>query len=52
MPGFERLPKHVVIPELNNIDRMERIRQALERGGFAESHDREDHGGQLDSSAP
>ncbi len=38
MPGFERLPKHVVISELNNIDRMERIRQALKRGGFVESH--------------
>ena len=36
-PGFEQLPKHVVIPELNNIDRMKRIHQALERDGLADS---------------
>lgn len=35
MPGFERLPEHVVIPELNNLDRMQRVQQALERGGFS-----------------
>jgi membrane dipeptidase len=37
LPGFEQLPKHVVIPELNNIDRMSLIQQALERGGFKAS---------------
>jgi membrane dipeptidase len=35
LPGFERLPKHVVIPQLNNIDRMARICAALERNGFS-----------------
>jgi membrane dipeptidase len=33
--GFERLPKHVVIPELNTIDRMALICAALERNGFS-----------------
>jgi membrane dipeptidase len=32
--GFDRLPQHVVIPELNNIRRMFSIHQALERAGF------------------
>lgn len=37
-PGFERLPQHVVIPELNNLDRMQLIEQALDRGGFCAAH--------------
>lgn len=37
VPGFERLPKHVVIAELNNIERMQRIHAALERNGFGGS---------------
>jgi membrane dipeptidase len=32
--GFDRLPTHVAIPELNNIRRMFTIHEALERGGF------------------
>lgn len=36
IPGFAELPKHVVIPELNNIERMQRIREALDRGGFGD----------------
>jgi membrane dipeptidase len=35
MPGFAQLPKHVVIPELNTIDRMALICTGLERGGFS-----------------
>jgi membrane dipeptidase len=38
MPGFAQLPKHVVIPELNNIDRMARICAALQRSGFSDNH--------------
>jgi len=34
LPGFEILPQHVVIPELNTIERMTLIQRALERGGF------------------
>jgi membrane dipeptidase len=34
IPGFAALPEHVVIPELNTIDRMAHIRQALERDRF------------------
>lgn len=34
IPGFAALPEHVVIPELNTIDRMARIRRALERNRF------------------
>jgi membrane dipeptidase len=37
MPGFEHPPEHVVIPGLNNIDRMQRIHAALERDGFSSS---------------
>ena len=37
MPGFERLPTHVVIPELNNLRRMQRIQEALELDGFKAS---------------
>jgi membrane dipeptidase len=37
MPGFEHLPKHVVIPELNNIHRMQLIHASLERDGFTSS---------------
>ncbi|WP_129794364.1 membrane dipeptidase [Sphingosinicella sp. CPCC 101087] len=33
-PGFQVPPRHVVIPELNRIDRMERIHAALESDGF------------------
>lgn len=34
IPGFAAIPEHVVIPELNSIDRMTRIRRALERSRF------------------
>lgn len=34
VPGFESLPQHVVIPELNSIDRFTRIYDALSRAGF------------------
>jgi membrane dipeptidase len=34
IPGFEWTPEHVVIPELNALDRMARIRRALEADGF------------------
>ena len=36
LPGFAQLPKHVVIPELNTIDRMKLICAALERSGFSD----------------
>ena len=32
--GFETLPKHVVIPELNHVRRMFTIHQALDQAGF------------------
>ncbi len=32
--GFDKLPTHVAIPELNNIDRMQTIYTALEKGKF------------------
>lgn len=32
--GFDELPEHVVIPELNNVRRMYTIHRALERDGF------------------
>ena len=35
--GFEELPKHVVIPELNDVRRMHTIRAALERARFTSS---------------
>ena len=35
--GFDVEPEHVVIPELNNIDRMERIDSALSSAGFSSS---------------
>jgi membrane dipeptidase len=38
MPGFAQLPKHVVIPELNTIDRMALICAALERSNFSDEH--------------
>jgi len=34
IPGFEKLPQHVVIPELNNIDRMATIERALDKARF------------------
>jgi membrane dipeptidase len=34
VPGFGWTPEHVVIPEFNNIHRMERIAATLERSGF------------------
>ena len=34
VPGFEVAPKHVVIPELNALDRMATITRALERARF------------------
>lgn len=39
VPGFEELPAHVVIPELNTIDRMARIERALEADAFFTSSD-------------
>lgn len=35
IPGFETTPRHAVIPELNNIDRMPLIHRALLDHGFA-----------------
>jgi membrane dipeptidase len=35
--GFDQIPHHAVIPELNTIHRMERIAQALEKAGFPAS---------------
>ena len=32
--GFNRRPEHVAIPELNNINRVSHIHQALEKSGF------------------
>ena len=32
--GFDRAPRHAVIPELNNVRRMFLIREALEKEGF------------------
>lgn len=32
--GFDRAPEHVAIPELNNINRVPLIHQALEKAGF------------------
>jgi len=32
--GFDRRPEHVAIPELNNINRVEKIFQALDAAGF------------------
>lgn len=40
IPGFEQLPQHVVIPQLNNIDRLATIDAALDRAGFR-ARDRE-----------
>jgi membrane dipeptidase len=34
VPGFAEEPRHVVFPEFNRIDRMARIREALDKGGF------------------
>ncbi len=33
--GFEELPRHVVIPELNDVHRMQTIQAALERARFS-----------------
>jgi membrane dipeptidase len=35
--GFDRMPRHAVIPSLNVIDRMPRIEAALARNGFTEN---------------
>ena len=35
--GFDRQPSHVVIPELNNLDRMARIHDAILGAGFSAS---------------
>jgi membrane dipeptidase len=35
VPGFAALPQHVVIPELNCIERMDRIQSALRKAGFS-----------------
>jgi membrane dipeptidase len=37
IPGFERPPEHVVIPEFNTIDRLSRIHATLDRAGFRPS---------------
>lgn len=37
IPGYEEDPEHVVIPELNNINRMQIIHRALEKDGFSDS---------------
>ena len=34
IPGFEQDPRHVVVPELNDIDRLATITRALERARF------------------
>ncbi len=34
VPGFDRIPEHVVIPEFNSIDRLEMIQRALVADGF------------------
>lgn len=34
IPGFDWSPEHVVIPELNQLNRMARIQVALEKSGF------------------
>lgn len=39
VPGFETLPEHVVIPELNGIDRMQRIERALDADPFFTASD-------------
>jgi microsomal dipeptidase-like Zn-dependent dipeptidase len=36
-PGFSDMPRHAVIPELNNIERMPRIHRALLQAGFRPS---------------
>ena len=36
--GFDALPQHVVIPELNNVRRMFTIRRALRDSGFRPAH--------------
>lgn len=36
IPGYEEDPEHVVIPELNNINRMQIIHRALERAGLSD----------------
>lgn len=35
VPGYEDDPQHVVIPELNNIDRMATLHRSLEQDGFS-----------------
>jgi len=37
VPGFERTPQHVDIPELNNTSRMQTIHDSLKRSGFSSS---------------
>ena len=34
VPGFDFTPEHVVIPALNNINRMQLIAEALQTSGF------------------
>jgi membrane dipeptidase len=36
--GFEKLPKHCIIPELNNVRRFFTIQAALERRGYSSLH--------------
>jgi len=47
IPGFENLPEHVVIPELNAIDRLSTIAAALERDGYSPAHVEKVMGGNL-----
>ena len=35
VPGYDTLPSHVVIPELNNVRRAELIRRALRKAKFS-----------------
>jgi membrane dipeptidase len=37
VPGYGELPRHMVIPELNDARRMFTIQRALEQAGFAAS---------------
>ena len=39
VPGFEKLPEHVVIPSLNNVHRMHLIERALEADAFFNASD-------------
>jgi membrane dipeptidase len=36
IPGSERVPKHVVVPELDSVERMQRLAWALSRRKFSD----------------